>query len=285
MRGFVVLLAGASLFACAVEQSNEDSLEGAVLEDAAVTFQGADYGDDEAAKVAHGERVSKVLLCTACHTPTLTGTHMGNFDPTLDGIWASNVTRAVPDLTDEQLETLLREGVHPTRDEIYMMPSKVYQKVSDADMAALIAYLRTLEPTGEPTPLTKLNPGLAEARAAGQYPTSAEEVPLYAGNHPPDPGEEYALGRYVATVNCADCHGPQLDGEDGFAPDLSQMVGTYSDAELVQMLTTGEAPGGRDIGLMSFIGANVTSHLTDEERADLVAYLRKLSEDKMAAAQ
>ena len=37
MRGFVVLLAGASLFACAVEQSNEEMLEGAELMEASVT--------------------------------------------------------------------------------------------------------------------------------------------------------------------------------------------------------------------------------------------------------
>lgn len=277
MRNFAVLLAGAGLFACN-QPDDGTTPDGEEMTAAAMTYEGADYGDDEAAKLAHGERMANVMLCTTCHTAEMTGFNMGTFDPELDGIWASNVTLAAPNLSDEQLETLLREGVHPTKEAIYMMPSKVYQKLSQPDMDAIIAYVRSLEPTGEPTPDTVLNEGLAGAAAAGQFKTSAEEVAEYVDKHPPDPGKEYALGRYIATTNCADCHGHSLTGEGGFAPALSDVLPAYDEAALTKLLTTGAAPEGREPGLMSFIGGNVASHLTETERAALVDYLKALPE-------
>lgn len=275
MRKICVLLAGASLLAC--EQADSGvTPEGAETVAAAMTYEGADYGEDEAARIAHGERMANVLLCTACHTPAMTGLNMGTLDPELDGIWASNVTLGAPKLGDEQLERLLREGVHPTKEAVYMMPSKVYQHLSDADMDAIIAYVRSLEPTGEATPDTELNEALAGAAAAGQFKTSAEEVAEYAGKYPLDPGKDHALGHYIATTNCADCHGYELTGEGGFAPALSAVLPAYDEAALTELLTTGTAPEGRNPGLMGFVGGNVTSHLTETERAALVAYLMTL---------
>lgn len=54
------------------------------------------------------------------------------------GLWASNISLAIPAMSDAALERLLREGVHPDR-EIYVMPSKQTQFLSERDMAALAA--------------------------------------------------------------------------------------------------------------------------------------------------
>ncbi|MBW0144672.1 cytochrome c4 [Sphingomicrobium clamense] len=281
MRKVALLLACASLFACSSE-SNEPTETTEAVRPAAVTFDGADYGDDEAAKIAHGDRLASVLLCRGCHMPDLTGTDMGKYDPELSGVIASNLTRAVPELDDRALHMVLRKGTHPKRDDFWMMPSKIYQHVSDADMQALMAYLRTLEPAGEELPLTQLNEGLRAAHEAGEFPTVAEEVALHRETQPRDLGATHRLGRYVATTVCADCHGPALEGSGDFAPNLIDMAPMYGEEGLNALLTTGAGLDGRELDLMAFVGAELTSKMTDNERAALVAYLLSLSEAQMA---
>ncbi|MCJ8190362.1 cytochrome c4 [Sphingomicrobium aestuariivivum] len=274
MRKIVILLAGAGLAACGTgDGAAEDAPVGASVEAASLAFDGADYGDDKAAKAAHGDRMANVLLCRACHGPELTGSDMGQFDPELAGIYPPNLTISAARFDDAQLMTLLREGVHPTQDRVLMMPSKTYQHVADADLEAIIAYLRTLEPAGEEMPPTDPNPELAKAIEAGEFPTAAQEVAHYRGKYPVDLGEEHALGRYVATAVCADCHGSSLDGSDAFAPSLYDVGLAYDSASLTALLETGTAPEGRDVGLMGFIGAEMMGKLTENERGALVDYL------------
>ena len=79
-------------------------------------------------------------------------------------------------------------------------------------MSALIAYLRTIPPAGEMTPLPPA--GFEEAVTArlpddywrtlkeGEkraYHNSAEEVAYYKANQPPDLGPEMARGRMIAS--------------------------------------------------------------------------------------
>jgi mono/diheme cytochrome c family protein len=138
-------------------------------------------------------------------------------------------------MTDAQLETLLREGKHPTGREIYVMPSKQSQFLSAPDMAALIAYLRAIPATGALTPPPPAN--FEESVAARlpddyslfqdgsqprNYHNSAEEVAYYAAHPLPEIGStaRLAQGRYVASVVCSSCHGAQLDGVGEPAGDI-----------------------------------------------------------------
>lgn len=278
MKNVIVLLAGASLLACGKGTERAAAPEGAEVVEAAVTFDGADYGDDEAAKIAHGERLSKVLLCQGCHTPELTGIDMGEFEEPLAGITASNLTLAVPNFDDAQLEHFLRTGEHPTREPIWMMPSQIYQHLADADMAALIAYLRTLEPKGEALPLIELNEGLAAAAEAGEFKPIPEMVAEHAATTPADLGAEHAQGRYIGMTVCAECHGAGLADAEGV--DLTAMAPMYGREGLTRLLTTGEGLEGRELGLMAFIGGELASQLTESERAALIDYLLAHAEAK-----
>lgn len=197
------LLAMASLFACTPSGDVGDEEAAVEAAPGAVSFDGADYST-EAEKVAHGERLAGVLGCNTCHMADYTGADFGAMIPIVEGLWATNISLTMPDMSDAELERLLREGVHPTR-EIYLMPSKQSQFLSGRDMDALIAFLRTIEPSGEPTPLPP--PDFEEAVTArlpedywrttedGQprtYHNAAEEAAYFAENTVPDLGEEYA---------------------------------------------------------------------------------------------
>ena len=115
----------------------------------AVAFDGADY-ENQAAKTAHGKRLATLFQCSGCHGADYSGSDFGAGFPIVKGLWASNISRAIPAMSDAALERLLREGVHPDR-EIYVMPSKQTQFLSARDMAALIAFLRTIPSVGPPT--------------------------------------------------------------------------------------------------------------------------------------
>lgn len=247
------------------------------LATAALSFDGANLSD-AASRNVHGERLSRVLGCRGCHGPDLEGR---KFDDDPDGygvLWASNLTRSVPAMSDDQLDTLLRNGVHPTRSQMWLMPSENFQHLSDLDVAALIAHLRTLRPAGQPSPGPVLGPKAHAEVKAGTIKAAAELVrePDYA--LPADLGPATARGRYIAAVTCAECHGGQLQGGRD-TPDLA-IAGAYSRKEFERLLTSGVASGNRKLQneLMAAVAKSRYSKMTVVERDALYAYLKARAE-------
>lgn len=261
------------LSACSVS-SEEAPVDGAQtkIAAAAFSFDGAEVSD-KAAVEAHGERLSHVLGCRGCHTPTLEGINFGEYEPPFDGIYASNLTRTIPTMTDEQLERLLRDGTHPMRDKMWIMPSSVFQRLSAADMTALIAHLRTIKPSGKATPAPLLTDTTKAMIAAKQLRPESEVVKQFRASEPVDLGQQYAFGRHIAAATCAECHGPALEGAPGLGPDLL-VAAAYSDEQLTRLLTTGEGRPGSKLGLMALVGNEHFSHLTPRERAAVIAYVK-----------
>src|SRR5688572_4828601 len=157
-----------------------------------------------AAKTAHGKRLAMLFGCNGCHGADYSGRDFGAAIPIVEGLWASNISRTMPAMSDVALERLLRIGAHPDR-EIYVMPSKQTQFLSERDMAALIAFLRTIPPVGKATPLP---PAGFEAAVTARLPddywltlkegekrgyhNAAEEVAYFAAHQPPDFGPQSA---------------------------------------------------------------------------------------------
>ena len=276
MRNMIVLLAvAAALPAC--DRADDGSSRSAVPpRPATLTFEGA-AAAGPAARLAHGERLSWVLGCTGCHEANLQGSLFNSDAPELGKLYASNITRVIPTLTDAQLESLLRTGRHPTRGDLWIMPSEVFQRLSAADMAALIAYLRTVKPAGEPTPPPSLSARARADIASGKMKPVAKWVAQYKTEVPAQAGVEHTWGRYQASATCAECHGGNLEGIPDFEPGVStpnlDIAGTYSAAELTRLLTTGEGKTRKDLGLMSLVGKGHFSRLTTRERDAIIAYL------------
>jgi mono/diheme cytochrome c family protein len=256
---------------------------------AAVAFDGADYADP-AAKTAHGQRVATLFQCAGCHGADYSGADFGAMFPIVQGLWATNLSRSMPPMSDAVLERLLREGVHPDR-EIYVMPSKQLQFLSAADMGALIAFLRTLPPVGEPTPLP---PEGFEAAVTARLPddywrtlvdgekrgyhNAAEEVAYYAANRPPDLGPELARGRMIASTICSSCHGAALDGV-GEPSGSIQAALSYDDAAFDRLLTESVDRTGKKV-TMEFGFGHEAQQLTATERRDAIAYVRALASSR-----
>ena len=159
---------------------------------AALTFDGAE-APGRAAMLAHGERLSHIVGCTGCHTATLEGKLFNEDAPELGKLYASNLTRVMPTMSDAQLEALLRTGKHPTRGDMWIMPSEIFQRLSDADMKALIAHLRTVKPSGEATPPPALSELAQKLVADGKLKPTSGYIAEYRDKLPPDLGADHAL--------------------------------------------------------------------------------------------
>jgi disulfide bond formation protein DsbB len=131
----------------------------------------------------------------------------------------------------------------------------------------------------------KLTPILSVARAAfvialalslvacggaAQEPTSA-----------PAPAGDATHGKTVYDSTCVACHGPDAKGLPNLGKDLttSEFVASQSDADLVNFIKTGRPIGDplNTTGVeMPARGGNPA--LTDQDMADVVAYLRTLQQ-------
>ena len=168
--------------------------------------------------LARGELLFQ-SLCMECHGGSdgkATGKHLAEVPAFLGKMYSANLAhpeRGVHRRSDGEIGRTLRFGVLP--DGKLSAAMNAFGKLGDADVAALIGYMRSgppvLAPGGELQPPTQLST-LGEViitYAAGinvDAPMSGVPVP------PKAPSVEY--GRYmVAALDCAECH------TEGFSSD------------------------------------------------------------------
>ena len=263
MKSSVFLLA-AALAACGPAQQ-----AAAPAEPAPIAFDGS-LATEASARVAQGDRLTRVLGCRGCHGQELLGKDFY-------GVPSANLTRDIHRMSDAQFIRALREGERPDKREMWAMPSEIFQHLGDPDMAALIAYLRTLKPAGAPTPpLPPLPADVRREIAEGKIKPAAQWVRETKDKTPVDLGESHALGRYITMVTCAECHGSRLEG-GGNTPDLI-IAGAYTRAEFETLMTKGIPNGPRKLDLMAMVAQNRFSRMTVAERDALYAYLKARAE-------
>ena len=247
--------------------SNEAAIE---AQPAALTYDGADYKND-AEKVAHGKRLAQVLDCTGCHGSNLQGNNLSD-EPKDGPLYAPNLTLLLSGYSDAQLERLIRHGEPKDGREFWFMPVESYQFLSDADVNAIIAFLRTFKPAGEQKPPYSNNAEIKKEIAQGLMGSSKTQIAKYQANQPVDLGPEHAKGRYIVKTTCSGCHNSALQGWQNFTPNLD-IAGAYSKAELTHLLETGEGKTKKNLGMMSSIARKHFSKLTPGEREAVVDYI------------
>lgn len=215
---------------------------------------------------AEGQRLSYVLGCRSCHERGLTGAPMSLSSSTL---MAPNLTR-VSKRTDGELDAAIRQGLRPDGRSELAMPSQAYAGLSDGEAASLIAYVRSLPPSGEVLVQPPYGLILRMNLATGALKTQADRHAQAAA--PLDVDAKTAPGRHIAQIACSQCHGPDLKGGQGYpAPDLT-IRGYYDRKPFHTVMRTGEGLP-RDMKLMSETAASSLSRLTDGEVDALYDYL------------
>ena len=102
-----------------------------------------------AAQIARGEKLAHT--CSSCHSPgnelPLSGSNFATkFDfPPLGTLYAPNLTPSgnIKDWTDGEVIRAIREGVYKDGRSLLVMPSGGFRNMSDEDVQALVAYLRS----------------------------------------------------------------------------------------------------------------------------------------------
>ena len=188
--------------------------------------------------------------------------------------------------TDADWERAVRHGVRPSGQVLLIMPSHHFNHMSDEDLGAVLAFLKTFPPVDEAVPARRVGPVgniLIGAGLFGEMP--AEQIDHDAGHAAtlaPAASAEY--GHYmVELATCADCHGEKLDGvvTGGDpaalpAPNLTPAgdLAHWTEADFMQTLRTGVTPEGRPLSTempWEFFGK-----MEDRDLAAIFAYLKSL---------
>ncbi|WP_375205254.1 c-type cytochrome [Hyphococcus sp.] len=236
----------------------------------------------DATSIEHGRHVARTRGCFGCHGQQLQGK---DFDEQWD--WperavAPNLALYAREHDDATLEAAIRQGVGANGKALISMPSYNFARMSDDDLAALIAFLRSAPVVEIDLPKPKLGWGVRWTFFTGEEKHMAE----WADAVPPlrFDGEEEpqrAHGEYLAMTMCNECHGLDLRGAtlwDAVTPDLI-VVSAYSREEFEKLITTGVAMNGRELGLMRLVAPDRFPELTDEEIDALYLHLTSLVDE------
>ncbi len=232
-------------------------------------------GTVTAPDLAEGMRMAKIVGCWAgCH-----GVEGQGGKESIEGIFthsAPTLSAVLPLYNDEQLVRLIRYGVKRDGRSAVGMISFVFWSLSDQDLANIIAHLRR---QAELPPIARNLQFTFRGRVAlvtGDWKVSAKQVdrtrPRWGELPRTTPFER---GRYYASITCAECHGVDFRGnelENG--PSLA-ILAIYDREQFRHLLRTGEPISGRDLGIMSRVSRIAFSLFTDDEIADLYAFLRE----------
>lgn len=238
--------------------------------------------------VERGRHIAVTRGCTDCHGPDLGGATVIENAP-MGVLHGPNLTRGDGSRTSQYQNAdwvrSIRHGVTPEGRPLVLMPSEEYSQMSNADLGALIAYVKSVPPVSRASVPVKLGPVARALILAGKFPISAEHIDhdnLRPMEIAPAITPEY--GRYLA-VGCTGCHNPSFSGgkiEVGppdwppaanLTPDSSGRLAKWSESDFVTTLRTAHRPDGTE--LSSVMPRNF-GKMNDTELKALWAYLKTL---------
>lgn len=241
-------------------------------------------GTDSATLARGRHLVEARLLCTDCHGPDLAGTVV--VDAMLLGRFvASNLTRGAGGVGDKYGDQdwvrAIRDGIRFNGKPMVFMPSAVFAGLAGEDLAAVVAYVKSVAPVNKELPRTALGPIARIAVAFGQPLFPANEIDHEAPypNQPAE-GRTTEFGRYlVATSSCYRCHGSDLTGGEEIGPpgtppsqNITPLgIGSWSEADFLRAIREGKRPDGTTIN--PFMPWQTFGKMTDEELGAIYMFL------------
>jgi mono/diheme cytochrome c family protein len=236
-------------------------------------------------QIHRGQTIASAF-CGACHsnTGTLTGGRdIGEHLPAPVGrLVAANLTPAGPlsHWSDGEIFRAIRNSVDADGHRLVIMSLTNADELSDDDIHALVAYIRSVPAAGEPTPNPpdQLNPLGLVMVGAGLFP-SGKAVFTGAIVAPPKAATaEY--GSYILSYqDCRTCHGANLgggvSGQFGPVGPSLAVVEDWKLEDFIATLRTGVDPNGYHLNgnLMPW---SAIGKMDDEELGAIYAYLKHL---------
>jgi len=270
--------------------------------------------------IERGKYLATIAGCTSCHTPykpeyqnpadltleqiqtiafndheaadesrLLAGGRAFDLGPA-GVIFTRNITpdeaTGVGSWSDDQLKIAIKTGVNKDGKILFpVMPYHVYNTMADADVEAVIAFVRSVDPVSNDVPKHSI--------PTDGFPTP----PFQSGIVAPDASDLAARGSYLvnSVMGCTDCHTPvdpntgaplmdkYLAGRQPYegpwgivyggniTPDEETGIGGWTDEEVKRALLSGIGKDGRRLILMPWYAY---SNLTAEDADAVVYYLK-----------
>jgi mono/diheme cytochrome c family protein len=245
--------------------------------------------------------MGSIVACGNCHTPkgpdgrAIATMELSGGDPIDSPVFHAVPANLTPDndtgigkWTDDQIINAIRNGKRPDGTVIGPpMPIGFYRNMSDTDVKAVVAYLRSIKPishkSDKSTYKIPLPPGY------GPPVTQVADVPR---------SDHVAYGKYLATGlgHCMDCHTPDVQGRPDFTrmgaggnpfgapnggviisanltPGNPNGIAGWTNQQIKVALTTGMRPDRPLVRLMAF---DWYKNISNEDLNDLIAFLRTL---------
>jgi mono/diheme cytochrome c family protein len=244
----------------------------------------------DAESIEYGRHRAETL-CQGCHGPDMGGV-VNFFDGgplgTLDSANVTTGEGGVGQLytSDEDYVRAIRHGINPQGKPIFMPAVVSTAYISDDDLGAIIAYIKTLPPVDRKlngqnfSPLAKI---LLAAGMLGDLPVEvvSHDVQVTAPARAVTP--EY--GKYmIDTHDCRFCHGADLNGGKHANPTISVIspnltpggeVAFWTEEQFINTIRNGTTPGGHQLNneLMPW---EEYAHMNDDELKAIYAYLQSL---------
>jgi mono/diheme cytochrome c family protein len=239
----------------------------------------------DARSLARGGHLFATRGCADCHGAGGAGRLVFDGGPVIRLV-APNITPGgvIKGLSADQIAAAIRHGVKPDGHPMVFMPTADFHGMSDADTAALVAYVQSLPASANQPGALSIRPLGRLLYALGKFPLLPAELVDHsprARNAPPAAASvEY--GRYIAQ-GCTGCHGRNLAGQHvpGTPPSFPNArnltpaaLGHWSAADFRRALREGKRPDGS--ALSPFMPWQALGKMSDQEIAALWAYLQTL---------
>jgi mono/diheme cytochrome c family protein len=255
-----------------------------------------------------GEYLAAAGNCVSCHSSERGRPFAGGleFVTPFGTIYSTNITSdpetGIGAWTLDEFRNAMRRGERPDGEHLYpVFPYTSFAKISDADIEALYAFLRTLAPVKYTPPENDLGFPFNQRWTLGLWKSLyLDETPFAA-----DPSQSTAWNRGAYLVqglgHCGECHTPRnflgaadtefaltgasyLERVEGklstwSAANLtgaSDGLAMWSNEDIADYLKLGFSHRAGVFGPMNKVVVNSTRHLTDDDIAAMTLYLKSL---------
>lgn len=244
------------------------------------------------AALARGQHLVEVIGgCPECHAYSLKGDPIFLNAPLIGQIPAANLTPHETGVgsvyTVADWERAIRHGVGRDGRALIGVSSGALQHLSDADVAAIIAYLQTLPPGQREIPPRQLGL-LARPFILISLLLPEEENDImpallidHNASHPPasEPGITVEYGRYLVLLTCVECHKADLGGgsEPGEGMNITTggNLGRWTEAEFIWAIKTGRTPEGNSLNV-TYMPQDRLRRLTEDELKAIWLYIQSI---------
>jgi mono/diheme cytochrome c family protein len=264
---------------------------------------------DEAA-VARGHYLAILGDCAGCHTLPHAPAFAGGlgFNAPFGTIYSTNITpdrqTGIGNWSEEDFSRALHDGIAPGGKHLYpALPYIYFNRITPQETSDLFAYLRTLAPVRRPATPNKLM--FPFNLRFGLYFWNWLYLDKTPSALPANASAPWKRGEYLVNTlgHCAACHTPKdlLFGDEKDKPlmggtvdhwyasnlngDLTDGLGTWSEADVEKFLATGISSHATAAGSMAEKVSSSTSRMTDADRAAIAAYLKSLPPRAIPASE